>query len=381
MSNPIFIPSPFPDSDKPNVIEALSNVMGAVQEVGKTGFNEQQQFSFRGVDAVVNAVGPVLRTEHVIVLPHIVRARYRDFNTKSGALMHECTVKVRYTFIGPDGSMLICSAPGESADSGDKATAKAMSVAYRTALIQALCIPTGEPDPDSETYERAGTAQRSGRRSSGRGRQQSGGQQGGDGGGGTPPATTDGEALVAEGQAKSIRKFLEQIPEEDRRARLLAAFKAHFAVKVAGQLPKARYTEAMRWLRDNAENPPTVAPSAAEGGREAPTGEVCGFCGENPCICAPPDAQDDGDGQERGQEPPGAPEPGEEPFETPAGDESAAADHGSDEEYQALRQAVEGMERREIQKELANAGLPATGTDPDLIDRLTQHRVKAAARK
>ncbi len=40
-------------------------------------------------------------------------------------------------------------------DSGDKATAKAMSVAYRIALIQALNAPTGDPDPDTQTYERS----------------------------------------------------------------------------------------------------------------------------------------------------------------------------------------------------------------------------------
>ena len=40
-------------------------------------------------------------------------------------------------------------------DSGDKATAKAMSVAFRTALLQALALPTDEPDPDSQSYERS----------------------------------------------------------------------------------------------------------------------------------------------------------------------------------------------------------------------------------
>lgn len=40
-------------------------------------------------------------------------------------------------------------------DSGDKATAKAMSVAFRTALLQALCLPTDEIDPDAESYERS----------------------------------------------------------------------------------------------------------------------------------------------------------------------------------------------------------------------------------
>ena len=43
----------------------------------------------------------------------------------------------------------------EVVDSGDKATAKAMSVAFRTALLQALCLPTDEPDPDASSYERS----------------------------------------------------------------------------------------------------------------------------------------------------------------------------------------------------------------------------------
>jgi hypothetical protein len=30
-----------------------------------------------------------------------------------------------------------------------------MSVAFRVALLQALCIPTDEPDPDSAAYERS----------------------------------------------------------------------------------------------------------------------------------------------------------------------------------------------------------------------------------
>jgi hypothetical protein len=45
--------------------------------------------------------------------------------------------------------------PGEAFDSGDKATAKAMSVAFRIALLQGLSLPTDETDPDAQTYERA----------------------------------------------------------------------------------------------------------------------------------------------------------------------------------------------------------------------------------
>jgi hypothetical protein len=44
---------------------------------------------------------------------------------------------------------LVATVAGEGSDSLDKATSKAMSVAYRTALLQALCLPTSDPDPDS----------------------------------------------------------------------------------------------------------------------------------------------------------------------------------------------------------------------------------------
>ncbi len=142
-------------SDKPTIHEALSAVMGDVQAVGKTGRNTQQNYNFRGIDAVVNAVGPALREHGVIVLPRLLRHAAEQYQTSRGAQMKCVTVEVEFTFVGPDGSTLVCSVAGESADSGDKATPKAHSVAYRTALLQALCIPTDEPDPDAHSHERA----------------------------------------------------------------------------------------------------------------------------------------------------------------------------------------------------------------------------------
>ena len=42
-------------------------------------------------------------------------------------------------------------------DSGDKATAKAMSVAFRTALLQVFFLPTDEKDPDEDSFVRTST--------------------------------------------------------------------------------------------------------------------------------------------------------------------------------------------------------------------------------
>lgn len=141
-------------SDKPTIVEALCAVMRDVQGVSKSQRNPQQNYLFRGIDDVVNAVGPVLRDHGVIVLPVLEKASLRDVQTSTGKPARESVVEVRYRFYGPAGDSIDAVVPGESMDHGDKGIAKAMSVAYRIVLLQALCIPTGDPDPDSQTYER-----------------------------------------------------------------------------------------------------------------------------------------------------------------------------------------------------------------------------------
>nr|NIR35086.1 hypothetical protein [Actinomycetota bacterium]NIS29148.1 hypothetical protein [Actinomycetota bacterium]NIU64548.1 hypothetical protein [Actinomycetota bacterium]NIW26339.1 hypothetical protein [Actinomycetota bacterium]NIX18907.1 hypothetical protein [Actinomycetota bacterium] len=55
-------------ADKPSVHEAVSAVMEAVQAIGKTDRNKRQNFDFRGIDTVINAVGPELRKHGVVVM-------------------------------------------------------------------------------------------------------------------------------------------------------------------------------------------------------------------------------------------------------------------------------------------------------------------------
>lgn len=142
-------------SDHPSIHQALAAVMGDVQAVKKGDYNQHQKFNFRGIDAVVNAVGPALRKHGVIVVPSVQSVSYDDVTTSTGKASTACRVIVSYTFSGPAGDMIEATVVGEAWDSGDKAAPKAMSVAYRIALLQALCIPTDEPDPDHEVYEKA----------------------------------------------------------------------------------------------------------------------------------------------------------------------------------------------------------------------------------
>lgn len=127
----------------------LVDVKKSVGKVAKRERNQQQGFSFRGVDATVNAVAPALIDHGVLTIPRLVSERVEAFKTAKGSEMFRSVVTVSYLFLGPAGDSIEAVVPGEASDSLDKATSKAMSVAYRTALLQTLSLPTDTPDPDS----------------------------------------------------------------------------------------------------------------------------------------------------------------------------------------------------------------------------------------
>lgn len=135
------------------VAEMLNKVMVDVGVVGKTGFNEQQRFKFRGVDAVINAVGPALRKHGGFIVPDVIDSTVERVPSAKGGVLNTVRLLVRFNVYAVGSSESITgTVAAEAFDSGDKATAKAMSVAFRTFLIQLLCLPTDEPDPDEDTY-------------------------------------------------------------------------------------------------------------------------------------------------------------------------------------------------------------------------------------
>lgn len=145
------------DDPRKTIAVLLSRVMGDVRHVAKRDFNDHQRFSFRGIDAVVNAVGPALREHGVVVVPVVQDVAYDNVTTSNNKPSTACRVLVDYVFTGPMGDTVTATVAGEAWDHGDKAAPKAMSVAFRTALLQALALPTDERDPDHTVYER-GTA-------------------------------------------------------------------------------------------------------------------------------------------------------------------------------------------------------------------------------
>lgn len=140
--------------ENPKIYGAITGIMADVGAIGKDSVNEQQRFKYRGIDAVMNALQPAFIKHGVFVYPEILEhARDERDNTKGTHLIYS-VIKVAYHFTATDGSEVVVTVIGEGMDTGDKATNKALSIAFKYACFQLFCIPTEEMrDPDAEVHE------------------------------------------------------------------------------------------------------------------------------------------------------------------------------------------------------------------------------------
>ena len=139
----------------------IGQAMRKVGAIGKDSINTQQKYKFRGIDAVYNALNPVMSELGLFICPEILEHRREERETQNDyngqikkTVLKYSILTIKYTMYAPDGSNVSCVVVGEGMDSGDKASNKAMSVALKYACFQLLMIPTEEMiDPDQETHE------------------------------------------------------------------------------------------------------------------------------------------------------------------------------------------------------------------------------------
>ncbi len=135
-------------------ISAVSSDLAAIG-IGKDSRNKDQGFNYRGIDAVMNTLAPLLVKHRLVVLPEFSDRLVTERPTKSGGVMFNVVVRAVFRFVSlDDSSEHSVQTFGEGQDSADKATNKAMAIAYKYAAFLTFCIPL-EPtaDPDGDTHE------------------------------------------------------------------------------------------------------------------------------------------------------------------------------------------------------------------------------------
>ena len=148
----------------PAVYHAIAAVMEAVgrEGIAKGRRNQQQGYSFRGIDDVYNALAPILARHQLIIVPRVLSREKTEQTTAKGGILFYVVVQVEFDIVcATDGSRITACTWGEAMDSADKATNKAMSAAYKYMAMQTFCIPTeGDNDADEVSHEVVQAARR-----------------------------------------------------------------------------------------------------------------------------------------------------------------------------------------------------------------------------
>jgi hypothetical protein len=140
------------------VYAAINAVQASLAKTGITKDRTNTQgsgYKFRGIDDVYNAIAPLLAEHGLCILPRVLARESVERQSRSGGALFYVTVEAEFDFVAvEDGSKHIVKTFGEAMDSGDKATNKAMSAAYKYAAFQAFAIPTeSDNDADAHTHE------------------------------------------------------------------------------------------------------------------------------------------------------------------------------------------------------------------------------------
>jgi hypothetical protein len=133
-----------------NIYQKILGVMSELKYIQKGSNKVNGMYSFVSHDQVTAAIHPLLVKHGIVIVPTVEEIKQEGNRTQvllrvlfvSADVDHNCYVDAnRYSF-----SVLSC---GYGIDSGDKGPGKAISYAYKYALLKTFCLETGD-DADND---------------------------------------------------------------------------------------------------------------------------------------------------------------------------------------------------------------------------------------
>jgi len=138
----------------PKIYTALIEVNRKVEAIKKGRKNQQQGYSFRGIDDAFNELHALFAEQGIIILSKFISSTREERINKSGGVNIYSIAIYEFAFMAEDGSREVITLQGEGMDNGDKSLNKAFSAALKYALMSMFLIPTDEPkDSEAESHE------------------------------------------------------------------------------------------------------------------------------------------------------------------------------------------------------------------------------------
>lgn len=143
----------------PHIFTALTEMQA---EISQTGIEKSLEartqdgklmYKARGIDDVYKFLSPLF-ARFGVVIGVDCKSRETDVIQLRNSVAFQTTVTVEYSFTSKvDGSSHKITIMGEARDSGDKGLPKALSMAFKYACFQVLCIPVCD-DPDATVHDK-----------------------------------------------------------------------------------------------------------------------------------------------------------------------------------------------------------------------------------
>ena len=147
-----------------NVVQAIARVMGELPAIGKdsTASSQQGGYAYRGIEAITSEAQALFAKYGVVFVPRVVSNRTENI-TVNGKPWTDTFLEVEYDVYGPGGTVelggmqvidMITVGPllAIGRDNSDKGANKAMTQAFKYALLQVLCISDKKDDGDQVSH-------------------------------------------------------------------------------------------------------------------------------------------------------------------------------------------------------------------------------------
>lgn len=136
------------------IFKKIPIIMGKVGVIWKDRTNKIQNYQFRWIDDMYNALNQHLAEENVFFTSEVISNAREERESKNWGTLIYSILTMKFTAYAEDWSNVSSTTVGEAMDSWDKSMNKAMSTAYKYALMQIFCIPTeDEKDTEVHTHE------------------------------------------------------------------------------------------------------------------------------------------------------------------------------------------------------------------------------------
>jgi ERF superfamily len=137
-----------------NIYQSIKAVMLDIEPIAKDRKNTQQNYSFRGIDELMNMIAPLMTKHGIFPITQKVETILSEAVTsKSGGAGYHLINRYTFRLYAEDGTFLDTIADGEAIDYGDKSSNKAYSVAYREAMFKTFVIPFENDDIENASHD------------------------------------------------------------------------------------------------------------------------------------------------------------------------------------------------------------------------------------